>query len=223
MKPLYRLKSGIKNRPLFFLSIITSVIFYLLLGFITTFTWSTKLLICWDISVLCYLFMTAKILWGATQQHIFERAEQQDESKWVIFLLVMITLIMCLVAIAVELTHLPQEHIAKLGRLALSVLTIIFAWIFIHTMFAIHYAHDFYLALNKKQNGGLDFPKTPHPTYPDFIYFSYVIGTSAQTADVSLTSSSMRKLNLLHIMIAYGFNTTILAIVINIAASLISN
>ena len=90
-----------------------------------------------------------------------------------------------------------------------------------HTIFAIHYAHDFYLAVAKHQDGGLDFPKTVEPTYPEFIYFSYVCGTSAQTADVNITSRSMRILNTLHIRLAYGFNTTILAICINVAASFI--
>ena len=90
-----------------------------------------------------------------------------------------------------------------------------------HTIFAIHYAHDYYLALQQQQEGGLDFPKTSHPTYPDFLYFSYVIGTSAQTADVAITSQPMRVLNMLHILLAYSFNTTILAICINVAASFI--
>ncbi len=92
-----------------------------------------------------------------------------------------------------------------------------------HTIFAIHYAHDYYLALQQQQEGGLDFPKTSHPTYPDFLYFSYVIGTSAQTADVSISSQPMRVLNTLHIILAYSFNTTILAICINLVASFIQH
>ena len=91
-----------------------------------------------------------------------------------------------------------------------------------HTVFAIHYAHDYYLALADQQDAGLDFPKTAQLTYPDFLYFSYVIGTSAQTADVSITSRSMRILNILHIILAYGFNTSILAISINVAAGFIT-
>jgi uncharacterized membrane protein len=69
---------------------------------------------------------------------------------------------------------------------ALALLTIVSAWLFMHTVFALHYAHDFYMALSRnEENGGLDFPGTKHPTYPDFLYFSYIIGTSAQTADVN--------------------------------------
>ena len=130
---------------------------------------------------------------------------------------------MCFIAIIIELTHLPNDHMVKLGHLILAMVTIIFAWLFMHTIFAIHYAHDYYLALQQHQEGGLDFPKTSHPTYPDFLYFSYVIGTSAQTADVSISSQPMRVLNTLHIILAYSFNTTILAICINLVASFIQH
>lgn len=218
---LHRVKNTLRYRPIFFISVMIAVLCYGLLEVLTHLTWSTKLLISWNIAVLTYLLTSMKKLWNADQKSIYQKAKQQDESKWIILLLVILTLVMCLVAIVVELNQLPTDSSIKLGHLALSVSTVVSAWFFIHTVFAIHYAHDFYLALEKHQEGGLDFPKTPKPTYPDFIYFSYVIGTSAQTADVSLTSRSMRSLNILHIMIAYGFNTTILAIIINVAAGFI--
>lgn len=88
-------------------------------------------------------------------------------------------------------------------------------------MFAIHYAHDYYLAKSRQVDGGLDFPKTDQPDYLDFVYFSYIIGTSAQTADVSITSSQLRHLNIFHCVLAFIFNTVILAVAINVAASLI--
>lgn len=109
------------------------------------------------------------------------------------------------------------------GHFLLAITTILCAWLFMHTIFAIHYAHDYYLALQQHQAGGLEFPKTPYPTYPDFLYFSYVIGTSAQTADVTISSRAMRILNTLHIVLAYMFNTTILAICINLVASFIQH
>ena len=218
---LTHLKNGVSSRPYFFITFAVTAILYLLLGLFNDWAWSTNLLLCWDISIFVYLIMTLKALWSTDRKHILKRAQQQDASKWIILLLVFLTLIMCFIAIIIELTHLPNNTMIKAGHLTLSITTIVFAWLFMHTIFAIHYAHDFYLAVANHQGGGLDFPKTPEPTYPEFIYFSYVIGTSAQTADVSLTSSSMRTLNILHILLAYGFNTTILAICINVAASLI--
>ena len=222
MPTLQRLKTAMKFRPFFFISFLLTAVFYTLLNTFTDWSWSTNLLISWNIAVSSYLVKTMTPLWSVDHRHILQHAQQQDASKWIILLLVIMTLLMCLIAIVLELTHLPNDPTVKYGHLALSLLTIISAWFFMHTVFAIHYAHDYYLALADQQDAGLDFPKTAQPTYPDFLYFSYVIGTSAQTADVSITSRSMRILNILHIILAYGFNTSILAISINVAAGFIT-
>ncbi|WP_374665391.1 DUF1345 domain-containing protein [Acinetobacter sp.] len=221
LQPFFSIRAGVRYRPYFFISFLFTLILYSLLRYFSPWAWPSCLLISWNIAVSSYLAFTMQRLWNADHQHILQRAQQQDASKWLILLLVFLTLVMCFIAIVVELNHLPQNFGSRLARLALSALTIVFAWLFMHTVFAIHYAHDFYLAVEESKAGGLEFPKTPQPTYPDFLYFSYVIGTSAQTADVSITSRPMRVLNILHILLAYGFNTTILAICINVAASFI--
>ncbi|MEG2359664.1 DUF1345 domain-containing protein [Acinetobacter sp.] len=222
LQPFFSLKAGVQYRPYFFVSFLMAILLYGALQLFSPWTWSTCLLISWNIAVSCYLIFTMRKLWHADHLHILQRAQQQDASKWLILLLVIMTLGMCLIAIVLELTHLPNDPTIKYGHLALSLLTIISAWFFMHTVFAIHYAHDYYLALADQQDAGLDFPKTAQPTDPDFLYFSYVIGTSAQTADVSITSRPMRILNILHIILAYGFNTSILAISINVAAGFIT-
>lgn len=220
-RAFHQLRSGILSRPYFFISFLLTAVVYMGMSLSTDWQWSTNLLFSWNIAILIYLILTMKMLWATNQAHILKRAQQQDASKWIILLLVVLSLIMCFIAIIIELAHLPDVTGVKAGHIALAIFTIIFAWLFMHTIFAIHYAHDFYLAVENHQDGGLDFPKTPKPTYPEFLYFSYVIGTSAQTADVSITSRSMRVLNILHILLAYGFNTTILAICINVAAGFI--
>jgi uncharacterized membrane protein len=220
--PLKRIKTALQYHPYFFFTFPAIAVLYYFLHWLTPWGWSTCLLISWNIAIYGYLCLTLKKLWRTEQAHILQRALQQDASKWFILLLVIITLIICFIAIIIEINHLPADTTLRTGHLILSILTIISAWFFIHTIFAIHYAHDFYLALEKHNHGGLEFPKTPRPTYPDFIYFSYVVGTSAQTADVALTSPFMRVLNTLHLLLAYGFNTTILAISINVTANFIS-
>lgn len=221
LQPFFSLRAGVLYRPYFFVSFLLTLILYGALRYCTAWQWSTCLLISWNIAVSSYLIFTMKRLWHADHTQILQRAQQQDASKWLILFLVFLTLVMCFIAIVVEVNHLPQDQHIRLSHLALSVITILCAWLFMHTVFAIHYAHDFYLALAESQDGGLDFPKTPQPSYPDFLYFSYVIGTSAQTADVAITFQPMRVLNMLHILLAYSFNTTILAICINVAASFI--
>jgi uncharacterized membrane protein len=69
-------------------------------------------------------------------------------------------------------------------------------------------------------HGGLEFPGGQPPDYGDFLYFSCVIGTSGQTADVSFTSRKMRRTGTLHCILAFFFNTTLVALTINIASGL---
>jgi uncharacterized membrane protein len=87
-------------------------------------------------------------------------------------------------------------------------------------MFALHYAHDYYLALARGKHAGLEFPGGEAPDYGDFLYFACVIGTSGQTADVSFTSRAMRRTGLVHCVLAFFFNTALVALTINIASGL---
>ena len=215
---------SVQNRPHFFIALIFGVIVASLLAWLTSWKWSTILLASWNGSISLYLLHVWKLMRSADHSQMQQQAKKQDESKWVIMLIVLLAITMSLVAILVQLSQLPSGHYEKLGHVALALLTIISAWLFMHTVFALHYAHDFYMALSRnEENGGLDFPGTEHPTYPDFLYFSYIIGTSAQTADVSITNKHMRLLNLFHAVLSFGFNTTILAICINVAAGFITN
>ena len=101
-----------------------------------------------------------------------------------------------------------------------AVLTILISWVFLHTLFTIHYAHHFYGGADEES--GLKFPDgIDEPGYWDFLYFSFTIGVAAQTADVAVSSTSMRKLTLLHAVLSFLFNTTILALAINVGASLL--
>ncbi|OYN14614.1 DUF1345 domain-containing protein [Acinetobacter baumannii] len=220
-KPLGR---SVQNRPHFFIALIFGVVVASLLAWLTSWKWSTILLASWNGSISLYLLHVWKLMRSADHSQMQQQAKKQDESKWVIMLIVLLAITMSLVAILVQLSQLPSGHYEKLGHVALALLTIISAWLFMHTVFALHYAHDFYMALSRnEENGGLDFPGTEHPTYPDFLYFSYIIGTSAQTADVSITNKHMRLLNLFHAVLSFGFNTTILAICINVAAGFLTN
>ncbi|MCU4322408.1 MULTISPECIES: DUF1345 domain-containing protein [Acinetobacter] len=222
MRFLQSIRTALQSRLYFFIIFPSLLIWYFIFYSATPLSWSTCILMSWNITIYAYLLFTIKKLWHIDHHHILQRAIQQDASKWVILVLVIITLVMCFIAIIIEINHLPKDAAIRTGHLGLSILTIISAWFLMHTIFAIHYAHDFYLALEKHKHGGLAFPSTPNPTYPDFLYFSYIIGTSAQTADVSITRQPMRVLNTLHLLLAYGFNTTILAIAINVTATFIS-
>ena len=87
--------------------------------------------------------------------------------------------------------------------------------------FALYYAHDYYLPDDGGDaQGGLEFPGTEVPDYWDFLYFATSIGATSQTSDTAIKSHSLRRLVTLHSVIAFFFNTAVLALTVNIAASL---
>ena len=182
---------------------------------------STRLLLCWNVVVALYLLMALWVIASSTHDNMRQRANRQDEGQKTILLLTMSTVLASLVAIVAELSATKSlTGTEKLLHMALTVVTVASSWLFMHLMFAMHYAHDYYLSGRSGHEPGLAFPQEPMPDYWDFLYFSAVIGTSGQTADVSFTSKAMRRTGLVHCVLAYFYNTTVLALTINIAASL---
>ncbi|HZY33712.1 MAG TPA: DUF1345 domain-containing protein, partial [Rhodanobacter sp.] len=104
-----------------------------------------------------------------------------------------------------------------LAELAVGVLSVVLSWLFLNVMFAVHYAHGYYGDFGEK-HAGLEFPDTPEPDYWDFAYFSIVIGMTFQVSDVQITSKYLRRVVLLHSVIAFFFNVFIIAITVNIVA-----
>lgn len=183
---------------------------------------AARWLIAWNAGIVLYLILTANMMAKSTRDHIRSRARSQDEGRFAILTLVIATAIASIAAIFVQLAVVKEmTGFARAAHIGLAGLTILTSWAFTHTMFALHYAHDYYVALADSERGGLEFPGDEMPDYGDFLYFAFVIGTSAQTSDVSITSRAMRRVGLIHCALAFLFNTTILALTINIAASLI--
>jgi uncharacterized membrane protein len=157
----------------------------------------------------------------SSQDKIRYRARLQDEGQLVILTLVILSAIACLASIVAELVVAKDlRGMLKIAHIGLAGLTIVTAWAFTHVMFALHYAHDYYVSGANSRLPGIDFPGETDPDYSDFIYLAFVIGTSGQTADASFTSRPMRRLATVHCVLAFFFNTTLLALTINIAASL---
>ena len=182
---------------------------------------TTRLLLCWNAAVLLYLVMVLWVVATSSLDTLRQRAYRQDEGQKTILLLTAIAVLASLVAIVAELgTIKSMGGSEKMLHLGLAACTVASSWLFMHLMFAMHYAHDYYLSGRRGQVPGLAFPNEDAPDYWDFLYFSAVIGTSGQTADVSFTSKAMRRTGLLHCVLAYFYNTTVLALTINIAASL---
>jgi uncharacterized membrane protein len=142
-------------------------------------------------------------------------------------MLCVVAVVASLVAITsmvVGIRDMPIER--KILRLVLSVVTVVGSWLFLHTVLALHYAHQYYWPKHRvgdpaAHRGGLEFPGGEAPDYLDFMYFSFVLGACSQTSDIVITGKRIRRLAMLHGTLAFAFNTLLLALTINVAASLL--
>ena len=205
---------------------VVSVLVGVSLGWLLPPTWLpqtlTRWLLAWNVGTVLYAALATAMMLRSTQDLMRRRARVHDEGQWVILLLVALAALASLVAIAGELSLARQlQGGAKGWHVALAGFTVLSSWVFIQVMFTVHYAHDYHAALGRGQPPGLKFPGDEAPDYGDFFYFAAVIGTSAQTADVSFVSKPMRRVGTLHCVLAFFFNTTVLALLINIGASLV--
>ena len=182
--------------------------------------WVTRLLVAWDVGTLFYLGLLAATMLGESVDQIKARAERQDEGGGAILLVACLAASASLAAIAVQLAGLSDVPQGERGlHLALGGITILCSWTLLHAFFALHYAGEYYTA--GKGEPALDFPGDADPDYIDFLYFSYTIGCTSQTSDVAVRQS-LRGVVLAHSILAFIFNTSILALGINVGASLVS-
>jgi uncharacterized membrane protein len=200
-------------RPRTFISIAIGVIAFLLLP--SSLRLVTRLLIGWDITVASYLILVYTMVLRSGLAHIRRNAVLQDDGR---FLILLVTALGAFASIAAIIFELDTAHRSSL-ELGLATATIALSWAAVHTTFALHYAHEFYRG---SKPGGLDFPKgheDEEPDYWDFVYFSFVIGMTAQVSDVGVTDKIIRRTATVHGVIAFVFNTALVALMVNIAAS----
>jgi uncharacterized membrane protein len=178
---------------------------------------ASRMIVGWDIGIAVYLLAAFVAIAGADISRIRRQAAQEDEGQVAILALTATATLASLGAIVFELVSA-----GKTGRdplhLGLAIATIALSWAFIHTIFALHYAHEFY-AHGQRPGGGLAFPGDSEPDYWDFLYFSLVIGMTSQVSDVAVTAKPIRRTVAAHGVVSFVFNTTLLALAVNIAAS----
>ena len=178
----------------------------------------------WNAVALIILALDWMTILMTPQRKIHQLAQQQDLSRFLVFLVVVVTASAALFAVgflvSVKKSQTGEHFII---HLLLTLLTVMFSWTLVHTVFGLRYAHAFYGDSDEpgvqKHVGGLIFPGDRPPDYFDFAYFSFVVGMTCQVSDVQITSRRMRRLTFAHSILSFGFNTIILAVVINIAVS----
>ena len=185
------------------------------------FRWATRFILAWDVTALLYITLILWMISHSTVEDCHDHAALNDEGDWAILLLVVAAVAASFVCIAVELPTLQSPRHSLLLGIFITGLTVVLSWTFTHTVFTLHYANVYYRP-DEDGPGGLIFPGDREPDYRDFLYYSFVIGCASQTADVATVSRGMRHLTMVHGIVSFAFNTAILALTINVGASLLS-
>jgi uncharacterized membrane protein len=188
--------------------------------------WAMRTLVSWDVGAATYLLLAWLTITGADSNTTRISTQTQRQSG-IAVMWVVLTAALISVASLASLFKAAQAETSGLLILHVSFtfLALALSWLLIHTRFAFHYAHRYYngpYQLDKPFDGGLDFPGEREPDYLDFAYFSFVIGMTSQVSDVVVTSRAMRRLTLAHGLLSFGFNVVVVALSVNIFASLIS-
>ena len=179
----------------------------------------------WIIGGLVYLASATRSMIDIDAVIIAARAKRVDDSRVVILAVVLLAIAASFVSIAGLINEAKEasKHV-KLWYLGLAATTILVSWSVTQVVFTLHYAHEYYHPDSRSPDGtrqALDFPGESKPDYWDFLYFSTSIGATSQTSDVAIRSRTLRRLVTVHAVVSFFFNTTVLALTINLAASLI--
>ena len=216
------------RRPRLISGLLIGLVIYALLLSATDLDWRLRFIAAWDVAAsfaLSALFFGLRKSSAATMKAI---AAREDSGKSAVLVLCSIAATASLVVIAAEMPHVKiASGIEQVARVVLIIYTIVLSWAFIQTVFALHYAHDYYLNVDLLDTATgpsserLVFPGNQPPTYGDFLYFSFTIGMTFQVSDVQIADSYLRRVVLAHGIVAFFYTTGILALTINLVAGLV--
>jgi uncharacterized membrane protein len=183
----------------------------------------------WDVGATTALLAIYQALRKAGPDEMKQNALRQDAGQWAVLILTLVAATASLVVIATEVPLLKAaDNLEKYARAVLVIFTIALSWGFIQTIFAVHYAHDYFLDLDLPRcepgdpSDRLVFPGGRRlPTYGDFLYFSFTIGMTFQVSDVQICDPSIRRVVLIHSVAAFFYTTGILALSVNLVAGLV--
>lgn len=213
----------VSARPRLFLSILAGFAVGALLPlYVTELRGVTRFLVAWDFGVGLYLILAFWMIAHSGVTEIHRQSLAQDEGGFAILVLTIVSACASVGAVFTWLEIATRAETFALPGLAFLLLTIMMSWAFIHTMFALHYAHEFY-AEHHKTGGGLIFPRDPEPTYWDFVYLAFSIGTATQVSDVEISSKRIRRTVTLHGIVSFFFNVTVIALTVGLVGDAIQN
>jgi len=187
-------------------------------------SWHTRIVASWDLGALAYLGLAWTLMAKSDARVTRDHALSQDQSGYIIFLFVVGASCASIVAIGFVVgTIRDLPFWIRAWHLAMTIAALVSSWLLIQTVFAFHYAHRYYAGPHGETStvAPLLFPGGREPDYADFAYYSFVVGMTSQVSDVAVASRSMRRLTMIHGILAFLFNIAVLALSINIIASVV--
>ena len=176
--------------------------------------WRDGSLIGFDIGAVLFLGSLWPLLRNSGAQEMRRHAAGNTANRALMLLMTSAVMLAVLTAVALELS--PKGNPSPAG-IALIITTLVLAWLFTNSVFALHYAHMCYLEADGLSDcGGIEFPGTPEPDYRDFIYFAFCLGMTFQTSDMNITATRVRKVATVHCMLAFVFSIGAIAFTINV-------
>ena len=146
------------------------------------------------------------------------RSMMEDSSRVAAVVVMVTASVVSLVGVGFGLAK--ARHVGSRMEVALTVVSVaavMLSWCVVHTMFAVHYAHQYYI----DPVGGIEFPGREAPDYRDFAYYAFTVGVSFAVSDTNVTSRVIRRITLRHALVSYLFGTVIVGLTINVLASFI--
>jgi len=176
--------------------------------------WALGAMAGFDLAAIVFLLSCISLLGTREARIIRDHANANDANRVLLLAITGTVLAILLIAIAAEAVGKSPQPLTK----TLIILTLALAWLFSNTIYALHYAHLVYMHPDVGCVG-LEFPRTQHPVYWDFVYFAFTCGMAFATSDVTVTTTHMRRIVTVHCLAAFAFNIGVLAFTINVLGS----
>ncbi|MCC6888122.1 MAG: DUF1345 domain-containing protein [Hyphomicrobiales bacterium] len=183
---------------------------------------TTRMLLAWNVALGLYLVVVAFVIARSDMGGIRRRAAEEDEGAALILVLTVAAAVASLAAIFIELNAARHDKTSGGLYAALAVSTVILSWVFVHVIFAFHYAHAYYGEAKGRHKGGLIFPEDDQPDYFDFIYFAFGIGMTFLVSDVKVSSKALRRVVVCHGAVSFFYNVAVLALMVTIGGEFIA-
>lgn len=180
------------------------------------------LLIGWTAAAATYLLGIGVLILGSDAVLVRARAKAEDENRAVLMTFILLAVAASLAALVVTLHDARAKAGLPPWLMLLCALTLILSWLVVQALFTLHYAHRYFADRDEDgaDDGGVAFRGEQPSSYRDFLYMAVCIGATCQASDFDITRSRFRNLVTVHALVAFAFNTMVVALGINIIGNL---